>query len=371
MKYKEINLKAKSKLIISKEIQSQIMFLHNKVQDIEWSGILFHSVVSGNINDPENLVLKAEKIYLKDIGVSTYTEFETDEKIIDFYDSYPEAINWKMSLIHTHHSMQAFFSGTDTQELHDNAGKYNYYLSLIVNHKSQFCAKIAIAAKYNIEKANYTFKGFEGEETIESSGTQTDVLMLIDCDIEFEQSEFDVKQYEFIKTEKESKKLIMPSRYDFSNTFSNSTFNNTNWWPKTSYPSTQGSLFNEIEIPVNEKKDLSEVEVRKFLSKYISLDIFNESLLSDVLNNVNKTPNHELMILLNDLEMNLEYFIDEMFPGLPSGKKTDELLLMSIDILSKYSAFSVVSDIVAILSLYISNDVPTIKKNKIKAKRKK
>jgi len=31
------SFKAKSRLIISKEVQSQIMFLHNKIGDIEWS----------------------------------------------------------------------------------------------------------------------------------------------------------------------------------------------------------------------------------------------------------------------------------------------------------------------------------------------
>lgn len=366
IKYKEINLKAKTKLIISKELQSQIMYLHNKVGDIEWSGILFHSVVSGNINDPENLVLKAEKIYLQDIGVSTYTDFEVNEKIIDFYDQYPEAMSWKMSLIHTHHNMQAFFSGTDTKELHDNAGKYNYYLSLIVNHASKFCAKIAVAAKYNIEKANYTFKGFDGIETIESSGSQQDVLMLIDCDIEFEQSEFDVKQYELIKKTKEeaAKTLVANRTYDFSK-----TFNNTYSWP-TNNRYYQHSLFNEVDT-ITSKYDLSELDVRKFLCKLLTLDVSTDLILTDVLAEVNKLAPDEFKILVNDVELNLEYFIDEVFPGLPSGAKTDELLLMCIDTLSKYKAFSIVDDFIGIFTIYLSAEPLKVKPKPVKAKKRR
>ncbi len=364
-KYKEINLKAKSKLIISKELQSQIMFLHNKVKDIEWSGILFHSVVSGNINEPETLVLKAEKVYLQDIGVSTYTEFETNEKILDFYDAYPQAMSWKMSLIHTHHSMQAFFSGTDTQELHDNAGKYNYYLSLIVNHKSEFCAKIAIAAEYNIEKANYTFKGFEGIETIETSGTKSDVLMLIDCDIEFEQDEFDVQKYNEIK---ESKKVVKPT-YDFSNSFGEGF--GRYGYPKTTYSSnpaynynynSQTNLFEEPKITTT--YELSDFEVRKFLVKWLTLDVTNDTILSDVLSLVNKYKNTKITNFIEEIDMNLEYFIEEVFPNLPAGKETDKLLLAAVDVLSKYSSFKVTNSIIDLLSMYISDYYKTTKKSK-------
>lgn len=354
IKYKEINLKAKSKLIISKELQSQIMFLHNKVKDIEWSGILFHSVVSGNINEPENLVLKAERVYLQDIGVSTYTEFETNEKILDFYDAYPEAMTWKMSLIHTHHSMQAFFSGTDTKELHDNAGKYNYYLSLIVNHKSEFCAKIAIAAEYNIERANYTFKGFNGVEVIESSGTKSDVLMLIDCEIEFEQDVFDINKYHEINEAKKVTKSF--GTYDFSKSFGEGFGNYGNNYHSNiiNKYSNQTSLFEQPKITTT--YDISELDVRKFLVKWLTLDITNETILSDVLALTSKYKSTKLTNFIEEIDMNLEYFIEEVFPNLPIGKETDKLLLMSIDVLSKYSSFKVTNSITTLLTMYISEE---------------
>jgi len=379
-KYKEINLKAKSKLIISKELQSQIMYLHNKVGNIEWSGMLFHSIVSGNINDPANLVLRAEKVFLQDVGVSTYTEFETSETILDFYDAYPEAVNWKMSMIHTHHNMKCFFSGTDTKELHDNADKYNYYLSLIVNHESQFCAKIAVAAQYNIEKANYTFKGFEGVEIIETEGTKSDVLMLIECNIEFEQSEFDIKQYEAIKAKKEleAASRVVNRTYDFGKL--DGGFSSTKSFPKTSFDpnyygynsltyGNQASLFQD-DLITTPSTELDELSIRKFLAGFLTLDIGNDKMLSDVLAAVNKYNTREKNNYLLELEWNLDSFIDEYFKNLAPGRDTDNLLLKSIDILSKYSAFKVVSDINDLLSIYLSVGIEA-PKSTVKAKRKK
>lgn len=386
IKYKEIELTAKVKLIISKELQSQIMFLHNKVGDIEWSGVLFHSVVSGNINDPENLILKAEKVFVQDIGSGTYTEFEVNEKILDFYDAYPQALteNWRPSLIHTHHSMATFFSGEDTSELHNNADKYNYYLSLIVNHKSQFCAKIAIAAKYNQPAGQYTFRGFDKEEVIQSKGTQSDVLMILNCDIEFEQNEFDVKQHEAIVIAKaeEAKakstavygKSYFPSwsypRYD--NDFGSS---NANEWNKklndsiTAYH--QASLFDEVGISVP-KYEISDLDVRKFIAGWLALDAATPELLTDVLARVNKLKDRAKDNFMFELELNLEYFIMEFFPGLPTGDETS-LLLKIIDVLTKYSAFKITSDINNLLTIFLDDElIPTVvSKTPLKAKRKK
>ena len=41
---------------------------------------------------------------------------------------------WKVGHIHSHNVMRVFFSGTDMDELHDNAPSHNFYVSLIVNN---------------------------------------------------------------------------------------------------------------------------------------------------------------------------------------------------------------------------------------------
>jgi len=52
--------------------------------------------------------------------------------------------------------MQTFFSRTDSQELIDNVDKYFYYLSLIVNYRGEYTAKIAYLAhmKENFKTKN-------------------------------------------------------------------------------------------------------------------------------------------------------------------------------------------------------------------------
>lgn len=76
--------------------------------------------------------------------------------------------------------MTTFFSGTDTAELHDNAPHYPYYLSLIVNHKSQYCAKIAMIGTNN---NRISLKQDQGSFQI----VDQEVLVIIDMEIEIEQ----------------------------------------------------------------------------------------------------------------------------------------------------------------------------------------
>lgn len=276
------SFKAKSRLIISKEVQSQIMFLHNKIGDIEWSGLLFYSIVSGDISEPETLVLRANKIYLMDIGVGTYTEFTPDESIIDFYDKYPESVNQKWGMIHTHHNMATFFSGTDTDELVSNAGSHNFYLSLIVNHKSDFCAKIGIVAEVELETKNkfvfshgLSFKNLVNNEKVETKKEKQ--LLTIDCVIQFEQDEFEVSRYDSIKKAKQeaAAKRVYPT-----------------------YPSYRHGSFNEVDFSKGSKIkhhgqtsiyiSKSKNEIDGFLADLWSMSANNKKNLETVLEEINE-----------------------------------------------------------------------------------
>lgn len=105
----ELELTDKPKLIISKELQSEIMCLHARIGDVEWSGPVFYKIVSGNINAPGELVLKALHLFPSDVGNAAYTEYTLDEKIIEFYDAHPECDPTQEGLkwghLHTHHNM--------------------------------------------------------------------------------------------------------------------------------------------------------------------------------------------------------------------------------------------------------------------------
>lgn len=204
--------KEKSTLILSKELLSQISYFHNKAQNVEWSGLLFYKITKGSIADPKSLVLRAERMYLMDIGATTYTEFSPDATIMDFYDSYPICEEMKYGLIHTHHSMKTFFSGTDIDELETNAGSHNFYLSLIVNYDNggQYTAKIAIIADVETE-TKYKFNngvklsGIDEDKPIKNSSKR---LITIDCDIIYDVDSFDAERYNTLiksKTQKREK----------------------------------------------------------------------------------------------------------------------------------------------------------------------
>lgn len=277
------SFKEKAKLIISKEVQSQVMYLHNKIGNIEWSGLLFYSIVSGEIGDPKNLVLKTEKIYLMDIGNATYTEFTPDETIVDFYEKYPEAMNQKWGLIHTHHNMDTFFSGQDMDELKSNSGSHNFYLSLIVNHRSVFNAKIGVVAE--VEKqttSKYVFGhglAFKGWlDGLIKKEEKDKCLMTIDCEIEFEQAEFEVDRYEAIRLEKmKSKATTYPTfagMHYSPDLFSEENVNNKK-------PNIKHLGF-DIYIPKTKN------ELQGFLSDFWSMRANNKLNLRDCLEEVNE-----------------------------------------------------------------------------------
>lgn len=94
-----IELKNEPKLIISKELSAEINYLHYRFKK-EWSGILYYSVVSGNIQDPDTLVLKAERVLLMDLGSEAFTEYEGGTEILDFYEDHPECENMRKGVIH-------------------------------------------------------------------------------------------------------------------------------------------------------------------------------------------------------------------------------------------------------------------------------
>ena len=85
------------------------------------------------------------------------------------------------------HTMNTFFSGTDMQELHDNVANYSpYYLSLIVNLKGEYTAKVAYLQKLNSRDIEIT----DEDGSIGTIKTQEKTVMFtFDLDVEIEGNE--------------------------------------------------------------------------------------------------------------------------------------------------------------------------------------
>lgn len=132
--------------------------------------------------------ITARGIYLFDIGSETYTEFSPMEQMLDVFDTYPqledpEGTNYKMGKIHSHHNMNAYHSGTDVQDLHDQAETHAYYVSLVVNYDKEYDCEIAIKCKEEDRKLVY--KDGKGSTT-HSIIKGADYLLRVDCYIDMD-----------------------------------------------------------------------------------------------------------------------------------------------------------------------------------------
>lgn len=108
--------------------------------------MLFYQT-EGEFGD-ENFKVIAKGLFLLDIGSQSYTEYDpADPELIKYLMANPEVLALKKGHIHSHNNMGVFFSGTDNDELADNSGFHNFYVSLIVNNRNEMCAKIAFKAK--------------------------------------------------------------------------------------------------------------------------------------------------------------------------------------------------------------------------------
>jgi hypothetical protein len=133
----------KGKVIITPAFHNQIKYLCSKIPSVEWSGVLYHTS-EGQLEDPSTFVCKPEHILLMDKGTATYTSYDFGSPLfMDGLHSKPELLEMTAGHIHSHNTMSSFFSGTDQDELAENAVNYNYYLSLIVNNQGQYVAAVA------------------------------------------------------------------------------------------------------------------------------------------------------------------------------------------------------------------------------------
>lgn len=170
-------------------VLNQIQYLCKLISKVEWSGALFYTT-EGNIEDPENFVITLKTILPLDMGSQAYTEYNLDERFIDFIDAdFDERCTWKLGHIHSHNTMAVFFSGTDLAELNDNAPSHNFYLSLIVNNFMDFTAKVAFIgeAKQSIKQVPFTAMNVRGHSYIieeQDFVVDSKKLFMYDCDIQ-------------------------------------------------------------------------------------------------------------------------------------------------------------------------------------------
>jgi hypothetical protein len=270
---KEIDHKDKATIVITREFKDQVDWLHKKCGETEWSGLLIYSV-DGDISTPDDFVMKVEGMWLLDVGSSVYTEFEIGPAICDVMDQFPKLLDepdkWKLGKIHTHHSMSAYHSGTDMEDLHDHAPNHAYYTSLVVNFAESYDCKIGIYAKEDDRSLVYSDgKGGKTHSTIKGS----EYLMVIDCDIEMPE-ERDILIPDYIsKAYAELSKPKPISRQGMSYTYYG------NDWDDEEY-----IYYNNLNLPqqktvIDDEYEWEMHEISNFCTNWLSLGTTNNTLI--------------------------------------------------------------------------------------------
>ena len=170
------------------EVLHQIKYLCKNIAKVEWSGILFYTT-EGSIEKPATFKIKLKTILPLDMGTSAFTEYNLDERFINFLEEdFDTRCHWKVGHIHSHNVMNVFFSGVDKAELNDNCPAHNYYLSLIVNNYMDFEAKVAFigSATRDIKQVPYYAMNSEGknyEIQREDFVVAEEKMFVYDCEI--------------------------------------------------------------------------------------------------------------------------------------------------------------------------------------------
>jgi hypothetical protein len=145
-----------------KLVLNKIKYLCRAIPTVEWSGVLFYKFI-GTIKNPKRFRITLVDILPMNKGNKTYTEYEFGPEIPEYIMGKKELNDLlmenklKYGHIHSHNTMNVFFSNVDLDEINDNSEHYPYYLSLIVNNYMDFCAKIAIRGKINIDLGTQPF----------------------------------------------------------------------------------------------------------------------------------------------------------------------------------------------------------------------
>lgn len=110
-----------------------------------------------------------------DLGSSSFTEFKMNEDVTSYMAENMELFEYDLGLIHSHHSMTTFFSGTDTSTLQSEGNERNCFVSLIVNNEGTYSAAITrkMQTKNEVTVKNLS-KSYEffGEGAVEKSEDQ-------------------------------------------------------------------------------------------------------------------------------------------------------------------------------------------------------
>lgn len=252
------------KLIVPEKVEAKIRHLISRYPHTEWSGVLFYSH-TGSFED-NSLQLTCEDFILMDIGTSGWTQFRMNEDVAAYMADNMELFDCELGILHSHHTLGAFFSGQDKRRLQEDGNDTNCFLSLVVDTPGNYVA--ALTRKVTTKKSvtvspistSYEFFG-EGNKQVASPASEPETTIvessIIECyNLIVEREAFfsPFMNLDARITEVENKKQsTLPPSQGF--TPSQNNFQTTKDWLDTTYnhpveDKRQLTLFDDAEFSV-------------------------------------------------------------------------------------------------------------------------
>ena len=300
------NLGTIGKIIITEDLENIINTLHSNIGSTEWSGVLFYNLTKGSITKLKDLEFTADFMYPMNVGNSAYTEFKYDGKLMDAYDIKEDLIAYETGMIHTHHNMNAFFSGVDIDELITNAEQFNYYISLVVNFAKSYVCKIIFPSKSTINKT-YSITDQDGKLIEINTKEEVTEYLEGDLTIEFKNKKNEepwlFNRIKVLKAAKTKTASLAKTQQD---------------WKSPITVHQERSLFEEQEQDYwgwEGPKAKTEITIKNFLSAMLSLDSskLNEDIpkLLKELVELNEADCEEYVAMI---DTNIEIFYANLYP---------------------------------------------------------
>ena len=267
----------------------QAMYLCRLIPNLEWSGYILYREHGNIITDPDNFWLECLEVFPMSKGSSVAVEQSPDVAIAQHLGKYltKGEMPPKYGTIHSHHSMGVFFSGTDYNDLEENAKLHNYYLSIVVDNYGKLHGHIGSIVEKRFEGSviNYVRDG-EGishpinDPTPYTSSSQE--LIDYECNMEFTTPEYPEWFIERSKTITTKTKPVS----NYKNSFTN---------PNQKYPK-YGKYFakksHQTALPFDYDDNTLTVTgytrrvVEEFVTKWIALDKNWESSINGTFQSV-------------------------------------------------------------------------------------
>lgn len=189
------------KLIVPENVEEKIRYLLRKFPSTEWSGVLF--VTHKGTFENNDLVITCKDIYPMDLGTTGWTEFKMNEDVAAYMAENIELFDCNIALIHSHHSMGAFFSQQDDKMLQQEGNDTNCFVSLVVDTKGQYVAritrKIQTKSEISIKRLGTSYEFFgDGSKTVKQEEAES-ITKVIDKEV-IEYFDLDIERHEVPNT---------------------------------------------------------------------------------------------------------------------------------------------------------------------------